>query len=107
MVDDLSSLRRRERRAGRGTFAPHQDGRLLVLGAVEVHALGKWMTRLPAGIGAVALGSKLGPSRPTRSPRDDEETVVGMEVGPAHVARQPLQQHGVGSGLGGIALQDG
>src|SRR6187399_224418 len=29
--------RRRERCAGGGTLAPHQDRRLLVLGAVEVH----------------------------------------------------------------------
>ena len=91
---------------GRRSFAPHQDRRRLGLGAVVVHALGP-VDHVRAGRHRHGrLGIELAAiADPPGAGEHHEEAVVRMEMRAAHVARQPGEQHRVGTGLGRIALQ--
>src|SRR5215468_5184575 len=99
---------RRERCACRRTFTPYEDGGLFRLRTVEVHTLCK--------VGDAAAGwERDGTLRievwprtdPPRTGNDDEVPVIGMVMRAAHVAGQPLQQHGIGTWFRRITLQNG
>src|SRR5215472_9424802 len=88
------------------TFADNFYHCLLIFGAIVVDLFAKVGNEAAGGHGHSALRIKLaaGP-HPPRPGDHGDETVIRMEVWPAHGMRTPLDQHDVESGLVRIALQ--
>src|SRR5712691_747517 len=94
---------------GRGgrAHAPDLDDGLLVLGAVVVHLARVVDDVAPRGRGHGRVGVELlAGSHPPGTRQDHEETIVGVEVRPAHVPGQPLDPRDVQARLARVPVKD-
>src|SRR5215472_17647370 len=89
------------------TFADNFDHCLLIFGAIVVDLFAKVGDEAAGGHGHSALRIKLAAgSHPPRPGDNGDETVIRMEMRPAHGMRTPFDEHDVESGLIQSALQD-